>query len=84
MEAEIKSYWSANVFRGFEAPRKVYGWRLFELNDFSKSPGGHKIGTNEMLKEKGAIKKIPLSYLELVVDKLRYNQPVRIENAFQK
>ena len=44
----------------------------------------HKIGTNEMLKEKEARKNIPLSYLELVMDKLRYNEPVTIENAFRK
>ena len=43
----------------------------------------HKIGTNEMFKEKEARKNIPLSYLELVMDKLRYNPQVRIENAFR-
>ena len=37
-----------------------------------------------MLKEIEARKKIPLSYLELVMDKLRYNEPVTIENAFRK
>ena len=36
-----------------------------------------------MFKEKEARKNIPLSYLELVMDKLRYNSQVRIENAFR-
>ena len=36
-----------------------------------------------MFKEKKARKNIPLLYLELLMDKLRYNPQVRIENAFR-
>ena len=33
----------------------------------------HKVGTYEVFKEKQAMKKVPLLFLELVMHKLRYN-----------